>query len=296
MLYPKEFRVDLKTQIPSAIAQVLYRVPAGKKLDLLRAVLRNEKPHKALIFTAKKDSTSEIARRLRSDGYEVYPLSSNLRQSDRERVLTGFRDGSIRFLVATDVAARGIDIDDISHVINFDLPMEAGDYVHRIGRTGRVERSGRAISLVEPRDMPTVRDIERLIGVSFAIEALPGFQAPGAVGKAVATRTPRAWREPPRRGLASGRGARSRHEEGHRRLGAHELEHLRGRTRRRIELQHRQGRKRGERRRGERRKVRVRGCFGWTRRRTTPPPTPVGRIEPSGRALVSRGGRLTHPS
>jgi superfamily II DNA/RNA helicase len=182
MLYPKEFRVDTETRVPDAIAQVFYACPRGRREDLLRAILAAEKPHKTLIFTARKIATSEIARRLRSDGYEVYPISSNLRQSDRERVLEGFREGSIRMLVATDVAARGIDIDDISHVINFELPMEPQDYVHRIGRTGRVERSGRAISLVEPGDMGNVHDIEKLLSRKFEIATWPGFEGAGTGG------------------------------------------------------------------------------------------------------------------
>src|SRR5262245_1539247 len=180
MLYPKEFRVDAETRVPDAIAQVFYACPRGQRNEMLRAILDAEKPHKALVFTARKIATSEIARRLRSDGHEVYPISSNLRQSDRERVLEGFRQGSIRILVATDVAARGIDIDDISHVINFELPMEPQDYVHRIGRTGRVGRSGRAISLVEPGDRGAVHDIERLLSRTFEVATLPGFEAGGA--------------------------------------------------------------------------------------------------------------------
>src|SRR5262245_30999079 len=180
MLYPKEFRVDAETRVPDAIAQVFYACPRGRRIDMLRSILAAENPHKALVFTARKIATSEIARRLRADGHEVYPISSNLRQSDRERVLEGFREGSIRILVATDVAARGIDIEDISHVINFELPMEPQDYVHRIGRTGRVERSGRAISLVEPGDRGAVHDIEKLLSLKFEIRTFPGFEDAGA--------------------------------------------------------------------------------------------------------------------
>jgi len=157
MLYPKEFRVDKETRVPEGIEQLFYACARDRKVDMLRAILREENPHKALVFTARRDATSEIARRLRADGHEVYPLSSNLRQADRERVLAAFREGHVRIVVATDVAARGIDIDDISHVVNVDLPMEPEDYVHRVGRTGRVERLGRAISLVEPRDGASVR-------------------------------------------------------------------------------------------------------------------------------------------
>jgi superfamily II DNA/RNA helicase len=218
MLYPKEFRVDPGTQVPAAIEQIFLRCSRDRKVDLLRAILRAERPHKTLIFTATRDGTSEIARRLRSDGHEVYPISSNLRQADRERVLHGFRDGTISMLVATDVAARGIDIDDISHVINLDLPMEPQDYVHRIGRTGRVERSGRAISLVEPRDISVVRQIERLLGMTADLRSFPGFEAPEVLERDAA-RAEGGGRRRGRGGRSGGGGrARSggRSEGGHR--------------------------------------------------------------------------------
>src|SRR5262245_61919777 len=192
MLYPKEFRVDPETKIPESIEHFFYRTAHPRKIELLRAVLNSEKPHKALVFTAKKDATSEIARRLRTDGHEVYPLSSNLRQADRERVLEAFRNGSARVLVATDVAARGIDIDDISHVINLDLPMEAEDFVHPVGRTGRVDRSGRAISFVEPRDARVMRQIEAILGRRIELEEFGGGS--GAAG----TRGRSAWEDPRR--------------------------------------------------------------------------------------------------
>jgi superfamily II DNA/RNA helicase len=202
MLYPKEFRVDAETRVPDAIAQIFYACPRGQRVEMLRAILAAEKPHKALVFTARKIATSEIARRLRTDGHEVYPISSNLRQSDRERVLEGFRQGSIRILVATDVAARGIDIDDISHVINFELPMEPQDYVHRIGRTGRVGRSGRAISLVEPGDRGSVHDIEKLLSRKIEIGTLPGFEGAGSAMSET---------RPGRRGAGRGHGGHTGH-------------------------------------------------------------------------------------
>src|SRR5262249_21996001 len=161
---PKEFRIDPGPKVPEGITQLFYHAPHGRKIDLLRAVLRSERPTKVLVFTARKAETSEVARRLRTDGHEVYPISSNLRQADRERVLEGFRAGTISALVATDVAARGLDIEDVSHVINLELPSEPEDYVHRIGRTGRVDRAGRAISLVDSRDRASLHLIEKLLG------------------------------------------------------------------------------------------------------------------------------------
>jgi len=206
MLYPREFRIDLGTRVPEAIVQTFHPCPHGRKHEMLRAILRAEKPHKALLFTATKLATSEIARRLRSDGHDAYPISSNLRQSDRERILDEFRKGTVRILVATDVAARGIDIDDISHVINLELPMEAEDYVHRVGRTGRVERSGRAISLVEPKETPRLRQIERLLDRSFPLEPVPGFEVPQGPARKESTPSPRRRRRRGRGDVSKGRG------------------------------------------------------------------------------------------
>src|SRR5262249_3776649 len=121
--------------------------------------------------------TSELARRLRARNHEVVSLSSLLSQANRERALTAFREGVFDVLVATDVAARGLDIDDIDLVVNFDVPMHAEEYVHRIGRTGRAHRAGKALTLVSEVDARRAAQIERLLGHAVRRETVEGFAA-----------------------------------------------------------------------------------------------------------------------
>jgi ATP-dependent RNA helicase RhlE len=141
----------------------------------LLALLRRERPKKFLVFTATRERTSEIALTLRRGRYEVISLSSLLSQSNRERALEAFRSGDCQALVATDVAARGLDISDIDLVVNFDVPMHAEDYVHRIGRTGRALRSGKAITLVCADDQRRAARIEELLGESVPAVKLDDF-------------------------------------------------------------------------------------------------------------------------
>ena len=164
MFHPTIVRVDVKTQVKDTVEHALYPVHRDQKLDLLLALLESARPRKCLIFTATKEGTSELARSLRRHRHEVISLSSVLSQANRERALDAFRRGEFDVLVATDVAARGLDITDIDLVINFDVPMHAQEYVHRIGRTGRAARSGRAMTLVTDMDRRRVREIERLLG------------------------------------------------------------------------------------------------------------------------------------
>jgi ATP-dependent RNA helicase RhlE len=117
-----------------------------------------------LIFSSTREGTSELASHLRRRNYQVVSLSSLLSQANRERALDAFRSGESPILVATDVAARGLDIDDIDLVINFDPPMTPSDYVHRIGRTGRAEKSGKAVTFVGEMDGRRAADIEKLLG------------------------------------------------------------------------------------------------------------------------------------
>jgi superfamily II DNA/RNA helicase len=180
MFHPKEFRAEVRVTVPPGIRQTFYRVSPARKSDLLRELLRTERPGKALVFTATRRGASELARRLRQDGIQVHSMSSDLSQANRERVMQAFREGRIGVLVATDVAGRGLDIDDVSHVINHDIPGTAEDYVHRIGRTGRLGKAGRALTLYTPREEGLVREIERLIGEELPRETIDGSGAGGA--------------------------------------------------------------------------------------------------------------------
>jgi len=164
LLHPEKVQTHRRTRVTSNVDHAFYPVSRNEKEALLVAILRHEKPNKTLIFTATRENTSELATTLRRHRYDVISLSSLLSQANRERALDSFRSGESPMLVATDVAARGIDISDIDLVVNFDVPMHAEDYVHRIGRTGRAERDGKAVTLVCELDGRRTRDIEKLLG------------------------------------------------------------------------------------------------------------------------------------
>ena len=148
----------------STIEQHYYEVPRRHKIEALTRLLDVKQPDLALIFCATKRMTDDLAEELISRGYRAEPLHGDLSQAQREKVIKMARDGRLEAVVATDVAARGLDIENITHVINFDLPNEAESYVHRIGRTGRAGRSGQALSLVVPWEVRQLKSIERTIG------------------------------------------------------------------------------------------------------------------------------------
>jgi len=164
LLHPEKVTTHQRTRVTSNVDHAFYPVSRNEKEALLIEVLRREKPTKTLIFMATREATAELGSVLRRQRYDVISLSSLLSQANRERALNAFRKGECQILVATDVAARGIDITDIYLVVNFDIPMHAEDYVHRIGRTGRAERSGKAITLVCELDGRRTNDIEKLLG------------------------------------------------------------------------------------------------------------------------------------
>ncbi|HUC43750.1 MAG TPA: DEAD/DEAH box helicase, partial [Candidatus Sulfotelmatobacter sp.] len=180
LLHPEMVRIDLVVTVKASVAHAFIEVPQRRKEDLLLAVLDRERPQKCLVFTATREKTSELARRLRTRNHEVVSLSSLLSQANRERALDLFRRGEFDVLVATDVAARGLDIDDIDLVINFDVPMHAEEYVHRIGRTGRAHRAGKALTLVSELDSRRAAQIESLLGFAVARETVAGFEKPAA--------------------------------------------------------------------------------------------------------------------
>ena len=175
MLHPEMARMHRGTRVTRTVDHAFYPVDQNQKEELLIAVLREVKPTKTLVFTATREGTSTLALALRRRSHEVVSLSSLLSQANRERALDSFRRGEFDVLVATDVAARGLDINDIDLVVNFDVPMHAEDYVHRIGRTGRAERTGKAVTLISRLDERRVDDIERLLGYEVPRVRLEGF-------------------------------------------------------------------------------------------------------------------------
>tara|TARA_R100000322_G_scaffold166359_4_gene132721 strand:+ start:799 stop:2289 length:1491 start_codon:yes stop_codon:yes gene_type:complete len=155
---------------------------ATEKRDLLRAIIDSEGEacSNAIIFCNRKTDVDIVAKSLKKYGYNAEPIHGDLDQSKRMEVLQGFRDGTIRFLCASDVAARGLDIPNVSHVFNFDVPGHAEDYVHRIGRTGRAGRSGKAFMLCEPRDEKNLDAVERLIETTIPVIPDPRGEQPAA--------------------------------------------------------------------------------------------------------------------
>jgi len=161
---------------PKIEQRVLYADDIGHKRRLLRHFSASPEIHKAIIFAATKRDADELAEELAADGHAAAALHGDMRQEARSRTLGKLRDGRVRLLVATDVAARGIDVRDITHVINFDLPRSPEDYVHRIGRTGRAGAEGVAISFATRTDRGALMSIERLIGAQVPVHTVPGLE------------------------------------------------------------------------------------------------------------------------
>jgi ATP-dependent RNA helicase DeaD len=156
-----------------AIDQSFYIVPFARKLDTLCRVLDTRQPDRTIVFCATKRMVDEVVEGLGARGYVAEALHGDISQVMRERVLRSFRAGQTEVLVATDVAARGLDVPEVSHVINFDIPPDPEYYVHRIGRTGRSGRSGVAITFVNPREMRALHIIERVTGAHIRREEVP---------------------------------------------------------------------------------------------------------------------------
>ena len=158
---PVEIRVRAATLTIDTVDQFYVEVPDGEKPDALARVLKSERPEQAIVFVRTKIGVDRLARRLNDKGVRVKALHGDMSQGSRDGVMIAFKSGRERLLVATDVAARGLDITGVSHVVNYDMPNSPDLYVHRIGRTGRAERSGRAITLVTPRQHRELQAIER---------------------------------------------------------------------------------------------------------------------------------------
>jgi ATP-dependent RNA helicase RhlE len=157
------------------ITQHFYAASQETKMDLLLHALETEKMESVLVFSRTKHGADKICRRLERKGIRAVAIHSNRTQSQRQRALDGFRQGNFRVLVATDIAARGIDVDGISHVINYDVPQYAEDYIHRIGRTGRAGASGDALTFIGRDDQKHLQSIQHFTGKKFAVRSYPGF-------------------------------------------------------------------------------------------------------------------------
>jgi ATP-dependent RNA helicase RhlE len=172
---PEYVQVNRRGKAPELVEQTVYPVAAASKTGLLLDLLEREKFERVLVFTRTKRGADRLAHILEKREHKSNRIHGDRSQSQREAALLSFKNGKTRVLVATDVAARGIDIDSVSHVINYDVPEAPEDYVHRIGRTGRAGNKGRAITLLTSAEEHTMRAIERLTGQPVERVLLPDF-------------------------------------------------------------------------------------------------------------------------
>jgi len=208
---PQRIRVDADVDAGELTQRVHHVDDLRHKLALLDAILSGGDVAQAIVFASTKVAADELAIRLRDGGREAAALHGDMQQSARDRVVRQLRAGRIAVLVATDVAARGIDVPTISHVINFDLPMKAEDYIHRIGRTGRAGRAGTSVTLVGARDRRLLAAIERLLDTRIPVAVVPGLEPRFAPPR----RSVGGDRSGPPRG-APGAGAREHGRDGNR--------------------------------------------------------------------------------
>ncbi len=168
--------VQIGRTLPAkTVSHVLYPVEQHLKTTLLKEILNKTKTDSVLVFTRTKHRAERVAQQLVRSGYRVTSLQGNLSQNQRQAALTGFRNGSIKILVATDIAARGIDVLSISHVINYDMPESTDDYIHRIGRTGRVDKNGDALTFVTGADADKILALERILDAPLERLTIKGF-------------------------------------------------------------------------------------------------------------------------
>lgn len=173
---PRMVQVEERTVAAVGVSHLALPVPSHLKMDLLVELLRDEMMTSVLVFTRTKHRADNLVRQLLQRGVNAAVIHGNRSQSQRIRALEGFRTGEYRVLVATDIAARGVDVKDVSHVVNFDVPHEPETYVHRVGRTARALQRGDAYTLVTPEEEVDFGRIERLIGMKIDRARIPGFR------------------------------------------------------------------------------------------------------------------------
>ncbi len=204
---PKMIEVARRNADSELVAQRIHPVDASRKRALLSHLISRGDWRQVLVFTRTKHGANRLAEQLDQDGISASAIHGNKSQSARTRALASFKEGSIRVLVATDIAARGLDIEELPHVVNYELPNVPHDYVHRIGRTGRAGNNGEAISLVSADENAYLADIERLIRRRVEREVIAGFE-PGTAPPAAPQAEPR--RPPQPAGRPGQRNARPR--------------------------------------------------------------------------------------
>jgi ATP-dependent RNA helicase RhlB len=170
MNLPEKISITPEKVTVEQVEQVLYHVGKHEKVSLLLGILRREAPDRALIFVNTRRAADMVVERLNRNGWKVEAITGDIVQKKRLRILADFKEGKLPVLVATDVASRGIHVEGVTHVINYDLPQDVEDYVHRIGRTGRAGATGKAISLADEEYVYSLEDIEKYIGQKIPVE------------------------------------------------------------------------------------------------------------------------------
>jgi ATP-dependent RNA helicase RhlE len=166
---PVKVAVTPQATAAETVSHSVYFCAKAEKRATLERILRTSGIDRAIVFTRTKHGANRVAEQLTKSGIEALAIHGNKSQNARERALASFRAGTTPVLVATDLAARGIDVEGVSHVVNFELPNVPEQYVHRIGRTGRAGASGSAVSLVDPEEKPLLRDIEKVLGTRIPV-------------------------------------------------------------------------------------------------------------------------------
>jgi ATP-dependent RNA helicase RhlE len=179
---PVRIQVAPSNSITDLVTHSAFKVDVRHKRDFFERLIRDRDMRQVLVFTRTKISATRLARELLRDGFPCAALHSDRTQQERMRALADFKDGKLQLLVATDIAARGLDIEQLPHVINYELPHNPEDYIHRIGRTGRAGQPGEAISLVAPDEEELLASIERLLKTRISISAAPDAGRPGRRG------------------------------------------------------------------------------------------------------------------
>ncbi|MDQ3673300.1 MAG: ATP-dependent helicase, partial [Gemmatimonadota bacterium] len=172
---PVVVQVGRRSEAASTVTHAVYPVPRERKTTLLVELLKKSEMDSVLIFTRTKHGADRVVRHLNDGGIAATAMHADKSQGERTRALDGFKAGEIRVLVATDIAQRGLDVSGISHVINYDVPQQPEDYVHRIGRTGRAAATGDAFTFMAPDEIAMVRTIERMIGQQIPRISVTGY-------------------------------------------------------------------------------------------------------------------------
>jgi ATP-dependent RNA helicase RhlB len=170
MNLPEKISITPEKVTVEKVEQVLYHVGKHEKIPLLLGILKKEDPDRAIIFVNTRRAAEMVVERLNRNNWKAQAITGEIEQKKRLRILAEFKEGKLPILVATDVASRGIHVESVTHVINYDLPQDAEDYVHRIGRTGRAGLNGRAVSLADEEYVYSLEEIEKFIGQKIPVD------------------------------------------------------------------------------------------------------------------------------